>query len=51
LRRNPPTRDRHPETRVDLFAAEPFDFDQEYNNALVGEILPGVRPGSCESKY
>lgn len=34
--------DRHPETRIDLFVAEPFDFDQEYDNALVGEILPGV---------
>jgi hypothetical protein len=34
--------DRHPETRVDLFAAEPFDFDQEYDNALVGEIVPGL---------
>ncbi|MDQ3776991.1 MAG: nucleotidyltransferase family protein [Pseudomonadota bacterium] len=34
--------DRHPETRVDLFVAEPFDFDQEYDNALVGEIVPGL---------
>jgi hypothetical protein len=34
--------DRHPETRIDLFVAEPFDFDHEYDNALVGEILPGL---------
>lgn len=34
--------DRHPDTRIDLFAAEPFDFDHEYDNALVGEILPGL---------
>ncbi|MGH9894229.1 MAG: nucleotidyl transferase AbiEii/AbiGii toxin family protein [bacterium] len=34
--------DRHPETRVDLFVAEPFDFDREYDSALVGEIVPGL---------
>ncbi len=34
--------DRHPDTRIDLFAAEPFDFDHEYDNAMVGEILPGL---------
>lgn len=34
--------DRHPDTRIDLFAAEPFDFDHEYDNVLVGEILPGL---------
>jgi hypothetical protein len=31
--------DRHRETPVDLFAAEPFDF--EYRTALVAEIGPG----------
>lgn len=35
--------DRHPETRIDLFISEPFDFDSEYEQALVGEILPGVQ--------
>ncbi len=34
--------DRHPETRIDLFVAEPFDFDQEYDNSLIGEILPDL---------
>ena len=33
--------DQHPETRVDIFIAEPFDFDDEYNQALVEEFLPG----------
>lgn len=27
--------DSHPETPVDVFVAEPFDFDREYRNALV----------------
>jgi hypothetical protein len=35
--------DRHPETRIDLFVSEPFDFDLEYDEALVGEILPGLQ--------
>lgn len=35
--------DRHPETRIDLFISEPFDFDSEYEQALVGEILPGLQ--------
>ena len=34
--------DQHPETRIDLFVAEPFQFDAEYDAALVGEILPGL---------
>ena len=33
--------DMHPYTPVDIFASEPFDFDTEYNRALVGEISPG----------
>lgn len=33
--------EQHPETRVDLFIREPFDFDEEYHNALVEELLPG----------
>ena len=35
--------DRHPETCIDLFVSEPFDFDSEYEQALVGEILPGLQ--------
>lgn len=31
------------ETCVDLFVTEPFPFDREYDRALGGEILPGVR--------
>jgi hypothetical protein len=34
--------DRHPETSVDLFVQEPFDFEAEYAAAMVGEVLPGV---------
>ena len=34
--------DRHRETNVDLFVAEPFDFAREYANALRGDIAPGV---------
>jgi predicted nucleotidyltransferase len=33
---------RHPETRVDLFVTEPFDFQEEYRQALVEEMAPGV---------
>lgn len=35
--------DQHFETRIDLFVSEPFDFDFEYENALTGEILPGLQ--------
>lgn len=35
--------DKHPETRIDLFVAEPFNFDNEYDSALVGDILPGLQ--------
>ena len=34
--------DLHPETCIDLFVEEPFDFDREYANALVGEIAEGI---------
>jgi hypothetical protein len=34
--------DNHPETRIDLFIAEPFDFDREYDRGMIGEILPDV---------
>ncbi len=34
--------DRHPETRIDLFVSEPFDFDLEYDRALTGKLLPGL---------
>ena len=34
--------DRHPETPVDIFAAEPFDFAAKYHRALVEEVAPGV---------
>ncbi len=33
----------HPETPVDLFIAEPFDFDMEYDKAMIGEVLPGLK--------
>ena len=34
--------DRHRETNVDVFVAEPFDFERETANALQGELAPGV---------
>ena len=34
--------DRHRETNVDLFVAEPFDFGREYALAMRGDIAPGV---------
>lgn len=34
--------EQHRETRIDIFVTEPFDFDAEYDNALLGDILPGV---------
>ncbi len=34
--------DLYPETQVDLFASEPFDFEQEYENALRAELGPGL---------
>jgi hypothetical protein len=34
--------DHHPETRIDLFVTEPFDFDSEYDQAMIGEILSGL---------
>jgi hypothetical protein len=33
---------QHPETRVDVFASEPFDFATEHRLAVVEEIAPGV---------
>lgn len=30
--------DQHPETTIDLFISEPFDFDAEYERAMIGEI-------------
>jgi hypothetical protein len=33
----------HRDTPVDVFVSEPFDFDREYDLALVGEILPGTQ--------
>jgi len=34
--------DSHPETTVDIFVTEPFDFDAEYEAADVYEITGGV---------
>lgn len=34
--------DAHPGIGVDVFVYEPFDFDHEYEQALQGELLPGV---------
>jgi len=34
--------ERHPLTSVDVFVQEPFDFDAEYDRALVAEIVSGL---------
>jgi hypothetical protein len=34
--------DMHRETPVDLFITEPFDFEEEYNHALLQESSPGL---------
>lgn len=33
--------DLHRDTPVDLFVTEPFDFDEEFANALLDELAPG----------
>lgn len=35
--------EEHPETPIDMFVAEPFDFASERAAALMEEIAPGVR--------
>lgn len=34
--------DFHRETTVDMFVTEPFDFSEEYEKALQGELTPGM---------
>lgn len=34
--------DRHRETPVDVFVTEPFDFEEEYQQAIVEEMAPDV---------
>lgn len=34
--------DCHPETSVDIFVYEPFDFAKEHTRAMCGELLPGL---------
>jgi len=34
--------EQHKETPIDMMISEPFDFDIEYDRALVGEIAKGV---------
>ncbi|MCC5794492.1 MAG: hypothetical protein JJT85_07125 [Chromatiales bacterium] len=36
-----PWSDQHPETSIDIFVSTPFDFDEEYERALVKELAPG----------
>jgi hypothetical protein len=35
--------EQHRETPVDILVKEPFDFDLEYDRALVGDLLPDVQ--------
>jgi hypothetical protein len=32
----------HKETTLDIFVSEPFEFDDEYNHCMEGELLPGL---------
>lgn len=32
----------HKETALDIFVSEPFEFDEEYNHCMEGELLPGL---------
>jgi hypothetical protein len=34
--------DQHRETPIDIFVAEPFEFESEYRRALVEEVAPAV---------
>jgi hypothetical protein len=34
--------DEYRDATVDIFAQEPFDFDAEYDAAMVGELAPGI---------
>ncbi|HVB49689.1 MAG TPA: hypothetical protein VNF69_15005 [Burkholderiales bacterium] len=34
--------DLHRPVAVDVFVAEPFDFDREYEAAMQGELAPGL---------
>lgn len=34
--------EQHRDTRIDLFVTEPFDFDHEYEHALIGSLAPGL---------
>lgn len=34
--------DRYREMNIDVFVSEPFDFETEYANAYVQELIPGV---------
>ena len=34
--------DQHPFNSVDVFVTEPFDFDSEYDKALIGELSPDL---------
>jgi predicted nucleotidyltransferase len=35
--------EQHRDTRIDLFVAEPCDFDREYEQALVGNLFAGLQ--------
>jgi len=37
------TSDVHRETTIDLFVRDPFGFDEEYAEAMVGEVAPGLK--------
>jgi hypothetical protein len=34
--------DQHPETTIDIFVIEPFDFEEEYSRALPFSLVPGT---------
>lgn len=34
--------DQHPHTAVDVFTSEPFDFQAEYDAAMIQDVAPGI---------
>ena len=33
---------QHPETTIDIFVTEPFDFELEYNTSINAELTPEI---------
>lgn len=35
--------DQYPETTVDIFVTEPFDFNHEYEASIIAELTPDIQ--------